>query len=144
MLHKASNSKGEMPFYFPRSSIKFQGHTVQNISDFDQNLCVSGIEAGRSFQIPQIFLVFSLKFPNDLLNTGMWEMVGIVCEFMIWLLLVCNLNCSCYGKNVEALVSIFRNLHLREILARDCFTYTASTITNSVQNIFTHLRYCDK
>ena len=37
MLHKAWNSKGEMPYCFPRSSIKFQGHTVQNITDFYPN-----------------------------------------------------------------------------------------------------------
>ena len=37
MLHKAWNSKGEMPYCFPRSAIKFQGHTVQNITDFDPN-----------------------------------------------------------------------------------------------------------
>ena len=37
MLHKAWNSKGEMPYRFPRSSIKFQGHTVQNITDFYPN-----------------------------------------------------------------------------------------------------------
>ena len=37
MLHKAWNSKGEMPYWFPRSSIKFQGHTGQNITDFDPN-----------------------------------------------------------------------------------------------------------
>ena len=37
MLHKAWNSKGEMPYCFPRSSVKFQGHTVQNITDFDPN-----------------------------------------------------------------------------------------------------------
>ena len=37
MLHKAWNSKGEMLYCFPRSSIKFQGHTVQNITDFDPN-----------------------------------------------------------------------------------------------------------
>ena len=37
MLHKAWNSKEEMPYRFPRSSIKFQGHTVQNITDFDPN-----------------------------------------------------------------------------------------------------------
>ena len=37
MLHKAWNSKGEMPYCFPRWSIKFQGHTVQNITDFDPN-----------------------------------------------------------------------------------------------------------
>ena len=37
MLHKAWNSKGEMPYCFPRSVIKFQGHTVQNITDFYPN-----------------------------------------------------------------------------------------------------------
>ena len=36
MLHKAWNSKGEMPYCFPRSSIKFQGHTVQNITELTQ------------------------------------------------------------------------------------------------------------
>ena len=37
MLHKAWNSKGEVPYCFPWSSIKFQGHTGQNIADFDPN-----------------------------------------------------------------------------------------------------------
>ena len=37
MLHKAWNSKGEMPYCFPRSSIKFQVHTGQNITHFDPN-----------------------------------------------------------------------------------------------------------
>ena len=37
MLHKVWNSKGEMPYCFARSSIKFQGHTVQNITNFDPN-----------------------------------------------------------------------------------------------------------
>ena len=37
MLHKAWNSKEEMPYCFPRSSIKFLGHTGQNITDFDPN-----------------------------------------------------------------------------------------------------------
>ena len=37
MLHKAWNSKEEMPYCFPRSSIKFQGHTGQNITNFDPN-----------------------------------------------------------------------------------------------------------
>ena len=36
MLHKAWNSKGEMPYCFPRSSIKFQGHTVLNITALTQ------------------------------------------------------------------------------------------------------------
>ena len=37
MLHKAWNSKEKMPYCFPRSSIKFQGHTGQDITDFDPN-----------------------------------------------------------------------------------------------------------
>ena len=37
MLHKAWNSKEEMPYCFSWSSIKFQGHTGQNITDFDPN-----------------------------------------------------------------------------------------------------------
>ena len=37
MLHRAWNSKGEMPYCFPRSSIKFQGHTALKIVQFDPN-----------------------------------------------------------------------------------------------------------
>ena len=35
MMHKAWCSIEEVPFCFPRSSIKFQGHTGQKIADFD-------------------------------------------------------------------------------------------------------------
>ena len=51
---------------------------------------------------------------------------------------------NCYGKTWRPLCPFFRNLHLRENLARYCFTSTTSTVTDSVQNIFTRLRYCDK
>ena len=37
MLHKAWNSKEEMPYRFPRSSVKFQGHTALKIVEFDPN-----------------------------------------------------------------------------------------------------------
>ena len=51
--------------------------------------------------------------------------------------LVCDLNRTpnCYGKTWRLLCPFFKNLHLWENLARDCFTSTASTVTNSVQNI---------
>ena len=64
----------------------------------------------------------------------------------VFILLVCDLNRTpnCYGKTWRLLCPFFRNLHLRENLARDCFTFTASTVTNSAQNSFTRLRYCDK
>ena len=51
---------------------------------------------------------------------------------------------NCYGKTWRLLCPFFRNLHLRENLTRDCFTSTACTVTDYVQNIFTRLRYCDK
>ena len=70
--------------------------------------------------------------------------LSVFCNINV--LLVCDLNRTpnCYGKTWRFLCPFFRNLHLRENLARDCFTSTVSTVTNSVQNIFTHLRYCDK
>ena len=37
MMHKASRSMEEVPYYFSRSSIKFQGRTGQKIANFDQN-----------------------------------------------------------------------------------------------------------
>ena len=48
------------------------------------------------------------------------------------------------GHTNLAIWVFFRNLHLQDNLTRDCFTSTASTVNNSVQNIFTLLRYCDK
>ena len=50
MLHKVSNSKGEMPYCFPRSSIKFQGHTGQNITDFDPNWAFSDYRPVAAFK----------------------------------------------------------------------------------------------
>ena len=42
MLHKAWNSKEEMLYYFPRSSIKFQGHVTKH-HRFWPKLGVSGL-----------------------------------------------------------------------------------------------------
>ena len=63
------------------------------------------------------------------------------CHFFQFVWLVCDLNRTpnCYGKTWRLLCPFFRNLHLRENLARDCFTFTASTVTNSAQNSFTRL-----
>ena len=58
MLHKAWNSKGEVPYCFPRSSIKFQGHTGQNITDFDPNWAFPDnrpVAAFKSFKLPCSF-----------------------------------------------------------------------------------------
>ena len=59
MLHKAWNSKGEMPYCFPRSSIKFQGHTGQNITDFDPNWAFPDYRPVAAFK--SLFSSVSLK-----------------------------------------------------------------------------------
>ena len=66
MLHKAWNSKEEMPYCFPRSSIKFQGHTGQNITDFDPNWAFSDyrpVAAFKSLRFALFSSVWFLSFP---------------------------------------------------------------------------------
>ena len=58
MLHKAWNSKGEMLYCFPRSSIKFQGHTVQNITDFDPNWAFPDYRPVAAFKSLRFALFF--------------------------------------------------------------------------------------
>ena len=59
MLHKAWNSTGEMPYCFPRSSIKFQGHTVQNITDFDWNWAFPDYRPVAAFKSLRFALFFA-------------------------------------------------------------------------------------
>ena len=63
MLHKAWNSKGKMPYCFPWSSIKFQGHTVQNITDFDQNWAFPDYRPVAAFKSLR-FALFTM-FPSS-------------------------------------------------------------------------------
>ena len=58
MLHKAWNSKEEMPYCFPRSSIKFQGHTGQNITDFDPNWAFPDYRRVAAFRSLRFALLF--------------------------------------------------------------------------------------
>ena len=75
MLHKAWNSKGEMPYCFPRSSIKFQGHTGQNITDFDPNWAFPDYRPVAAFK--------SLRFALFQSDFGAW---CIPCEIAFgWL-----------------------------------------------------------
>ena len=63
MLHKAWNSKGEVPYCFSRSSIKFKGHTGQNITDFDPNWSFPGYRPVAALKSLR-FALFKLKSPN--------------------------------------------------------------------------------
>ena len=72
MLHKAWNSKGDMLYCFPRSSIKFQGYTVQNITDFDPNWAFPDYRPVAAFKslgfalFLQIYvLICNSKHPGD-------------------------------------------------------------------------------
>ena len=76
MLHKVWNSKGEMPYRFPRSSVKFQGHTVQNITDFDPNWAFPDYRPVAAFK--------SLRFAL-FLNIGLISASFISVGNMDWL-----------------------------------------------------------
>ena len=62
MLHKAWNSKGEVPYCFPRSSIKFQGHTGQNITDFDPNWAFPDYRPVAAFKSLRFALFFAATY----------------------------------------------------------------------------------
>ena len=66
MLHKAWNSKGEMPYRFPRSSVKFQGHMVQNITDFYPNWAFPDYRPVAAFKSLR-FVLFNKKYTNIVL-----------------------------------------------------------------------------
>ena len=61
MLHKAWNSKGEVPYCFPRSSIKFQGHTGQNITNFDPNWAFPDYRPVAAFKSLRFALLCTLS-----------------------------------------------------------------------------------
>ena len=74
MLHEAWNSKGEMPFCFPRSSIKFQGNTVQNIGDFDPNWAFPDyrpVAAFKSLRFACLFYFFKFIYFHYIFDTDM-------------------------------------------------------------------------
>ena len=69
MLHKAWNSKREMPYCFPRSFIKFQGHTGQNITDFDPNWAFPDYRPVAAFKSLRFALLLNIPLP-------LWSGVG--------------------------------------------------------------------
>ena len=78
MLHKAWNSKGKMPYCFPRSSIKFQGHTVQNITDFDPNWAFPDYRPVAAFKSLRFALLLSMWQGSLEFHWGQYELSGQV------------------------------------------------------------------
>ena len=66
MLHKAWNSKEEMPYCFPRTFIKFEGHTGQNITDFDPNWAFPDYRPVAAFKSLR-FALFSIQWHLEIL-----------------------------------------------------------------------------
>ena len=82
MLHKAWNSKEEMASCFPRSSIKFQGHMGQNITDFDPNWAFPDYRPVAAFKS----LRFALLALQDVCNATNYtnkHTVALNCSFLI-------------------------------------------------------------
>ena len=77
MLHKAWNSKGEMPYCFPRSSIKFQGHTGQNITDFDPNWAFLDYRPVAAFKSIRFALFFIWNQSNTMnVYSALWILMA--------------------------------------------------------------------
>ena len=80
MLHKAWNSKGEMPYCFPRSSIKFQGHTGQNITDFDPNWAFPDyrpVAAFKSLRFALLKVIRQISRSQGSKNRPIWPRLGV-------------------------------------------------------------------
>ena len=82
MMHKACNRKGEMPYCFPRSSIKFQGHTGQNITDFDPNCAFPDYRPVAAFK-PLRFALF-LTYSKCFLSKERVDAWKIMCFSSLW------------------------------------------------------------
>ena len=77
MLHKAWNSKGEVPYCFSRSSIKFQGHTGQNITDFDPNWAFPDYRPVAAFKSLRFAL---LKVIRQITRSHGWKKSSILTQ----------------------------------------------------------------
>ena len=80
MLHKAWNSKGEVPYCFPRSSIKFQDHTGQNITDFDPNWAFPDykpVAAFKSLRFALFKVIHQISRSHGSKNRRIWPKLGV-------------------------------------------------------------------
>ena len=122
MLHKAWNSKGDVPYCFPRSSIKFQGHRGQNITNFDPNWAFPDYRPVAAFK--------SLRFA--LLNLGLcaacWA--RFMCHHELWPTSVSHpfssLNSSlgfAGGKHYQKITILIFRLVVQNFAIPGCFPY---------------------
>ena len=102
MLHKAWNSKGEVPYCFLRSSIKFQGHTGQNITDFDPNWAFPDYRPVAAFKSLRFALFSKVRVGAKEGGSHYWEMaVAITCGYGGYLLPLLAAHSSLSVKSPE-------------------------------------------
>ena len=85
--------KGEMPYRFPRSSVKFQDHTVQSITDFDPNWAFPDYRPVAAFKSLRfaLFLILVLFWLSETGQIwGFQAFSGTPMEEMAW-----NFACWC-------------------------------------------------
>ena len=80
MLHKAWNSKEEMPYCFLRSFIKFQGDTEQNITDFDPNWAFPDYRPVAAFKSLRFALFMHLSGVSELTH---WPLEDVAVIFKL-------------------------------------------------------------
>ena len=75
MMHQAWSSIEEVPYCFWRSSIKFQGHTVQNITDFDPNWAFPDYRPVAAFKSLRfaLFIISSVVFQSMATTIVCWK-----------------------------------------------------------------------
>ena len=75
IMHTAGSSIEEVPYCFPRSSIKFQGHTGQNITDFDPNWVFPDYKPVAAFKSLRfaLFILFSILNCFMSWSSGTWK-----------------------------------------------------------------------
>ena len=80
MMHKAWSSIEEVPYCFSMSSIKFQGHTGQNITDFDSNWAFPDyrpVAAFKSLRFALFKVIRQISRSHRTINHRFWPELSV-------------------------------------------------------------------
>ena len=88
MMHKAWCSIEEVPYCFPRPSIKFQGHKGQKIDDFDQIWArlLGRSQLSNPSDLPCSYLIMIIRQSSCILTIIIWEMCKLNTHNPIYIL----------------------------------------------------------
>ena len=114
MLHKAWNSKGEVPYCFPRSSIKFQGNTGQNITDFDPNWAFPDYRPVAAFKSLRFALFFHLPIVIISCHIQLFCNKTLVYQYQLSIIAQTWTKCFLFSKIADILQTLSGFLSLYE------------------------------